>query len=331
MQRHAKQPMNVVFLIYNRPELTRRVFRAIAGARPERLLVVADGPKDERDRRLCDKARDVIDGVDWPCEVFTEYSGENLGCKMRVSTGLDWAFEQVEEAIILEDDCLPHPSFFRYCNEQLAYFRDDARIGHISGNNFQRGGKRTEYSYYFSRFNGIWGWATWRRAWKYYDVDMRIWPEIKAGGWCYDIFPDTDIAEWADKLWTSVYHGEIDTWDAQWLLSCLVNGMYSVLPNVNLVANIGFGDNATRTVEKNDPQANLPVEEMVFPIRHPPYTIMDLTSDVRHFGFAQHNRTRRVKRLYLKLTNRHLYGSILRRIPYIGRIWAAHRSKRSAS
>src|SRR5665648_587346 len=160
----------VAFIIFNRPETTRRVFAEIAKARPTKLLVIADGPRATHpdDAEKCAVVRAIIDGVDWDCEVLKNYSDVNLGCKRRVSSGLDWVFDTVEEAIILEDDCLPHPTFFRFCEEMLAKYRDDKRIAMISGDNFQFGKKRTEYSYYFSRYTHIWGWASWRRAWDNY-------------------------------------------------------------------------------------------------------------------------------------------------------------------
>ena len=153
----------VAFLVFNRPETTRRVFAEIAKARPRKLLLVADGPRrqlpDEHAR--CREVRQIVSGVDWDCEILTNYSEDNLGCVVRVSTGIDWVFTQVEDAIILEDDCLPHPTFFRFCDEMLEMYRVDDRIMTISGDNFQFGRRRWNYSYYFSRYPHIWGWATW--------------------------------------------------------------------------------------------------------------------------------------------------------------------------
>ena len=160
----------VAFLIYRRPDLTARVFEAIARAKPPVLLVVADGPKDAGEEARCAAAREVIEKVDWPCEVRRNYSDANLGCRERVATGLDWVFRQVEEAILLEDDCLPSPDFFAFCEAMLERFRNDDRVGHVSGSNSDRGRASRETSYYFSRYSTIWVWATWRRAWKDYDA-----------------------------------------------------------------------------------------------------------------------------------------------------------------
>src|SRR4028118_433764 len=171
----------VVLIIFNRPAQTEKVFEVIRQAKPPKLLVIADGSRAERpgEAEKCAAARAVIDRVDWDCEVFKNYSDVNLGCDPRISSGLNWVFETVEEAIILEDDCVPHPTFFRYCEELLERYRHDARVMNISGQNVLFGRHRTEYSYYFSRYTLCWGWASWRRAWQYFDVDVKLWPEIR--------------------------------------------------------------------------------------------------------------------------------------------------------
>jgi len=170
----------VVLIIFNRPPTTERVFAEIAKARPQKLFVVADGPRPERsgEAEKCAAARAVIDRVDWECEVLRNYAEVNLGCRQRPPTGISWVFEQVAEAIILKDDCVPHPTFFRFCEELLEKYREDERVMHISGSNFQPGYTRGPFSYYFSRFNPIWGWASWRRAWQHYDLNMKLWAEL---------------------------------------------------------------------------------------------------------------------------------------------------------
>src|SRR5687767_13684909 len=162
----------VALLVFNRPQATARVFEAVARARPPRLLVVADGPRADRpdDGELCHQTRAIIERVDWPCEVMKDYSDTNLGCRKRVSSGLDWVFSNVADAIILEDDCLPEPSFFPFCEELLERYRDDERVAMIRAGNFLEGRRVASTSYYFSRWFHIWGWATWARAWKHNDV-----------------------------------------------------------------------------------------------------------------------------------------------------------------
>ena len=243
----------VVFIIFNRPDTTSRVFAEIAKARPPKLLVIADGPRANHpdDAEKCAAVRAIVDNVDWDCEVLTNYSNVNLGCKRRVSSGLDWVFDIVEEAIILEDDCLPHPTFFQFCEELLEKYRDDERIAMISGNNFLVGKKRTEYSYYFSRYTHIWGWASWRRAWDNYDVDMKLWPEIRDGGWLDDLLDNKKGVWYWNYIFQNVYKGKIDSWDYQWTFSCWIQSAMTIIPTVNLVSNIGFGSGAVHTKEEN--------------------------------------------------------------------------------
>jgi hypothetical protein len=271
----------VAFLIFNRPDTTARVFEAIRQAKPPQLLVVADGPRPDRadDIEKCKAARAIIEGVDWDCEVLTNYSDLNLGCKNRVSSGLDWVFSLVEEVIILEDDCLPHPSFFRFCQDLLDYYRNDERITAISGDNFQFGRKRTGYSYYFSCYNHIWGWATWRRAWQYYDVKMKLWQEIRDGNWLESILGKTQAVKYWTKIFQTYYDGKIDTWDYPWNFACWIQNGLTILPNVNLVSNIGFGEDATHTSSSKSRVANLPVKEINFPLKHPPFLLRHVEAD----------------------------------------------------
>jgi hypothetical protein len=270
----------VAFIIFNRPDTTERVFAEIAKARPPKLLVIADGQRADHsdDAEKCAAVRAIIDGVDWSCEVLTNYSDVNLGCKRRVSSGLDWVFDTVEEAIILEDDCLPHPTFFRFCEEMLEKYRDDERIAMISGDNFQFGRNRTKYSYYFSRYTHIWGWASWRRAWDSYDVDMKIWPEIRDGGWLEDLLGAKKSVWYWKNRFENVYKGKIDTWDYQWTFSCWIQSALTVIPNVNLVSNIGFDSDAVHTKVGNE-FAEMETESMRFPISHPNYILRDSAAD----------------------------------------------------
>jgi hypothetical protein len=271
----------IAFLIFNRPDTTARVFEAIRQAKPPKLLVVADGLRPDRadDIEKCKAARAIIDKVDWDCAVLTNYSDVNLGCKSRVSSGLNWVFDTVEEAIIIEDDCLPHPSFFRFCQELLDYYRDDKRIMAISGDNFQFGRKRTEYSYYFSRYNHIWGWASWRRAWQYYDLKMKLWQEISDGSWLESILGETQAVKYWTKIFQTAYDNKVDSWDYGWTFACWIQNGLTILPNVNLVSNIGFGADATHTSRAIQSVVNNPVREMSFPLQHPPFITRHFEAD----------------------------------------------------
>jgi hypothetical protein len=276
----------VAFLIFNRPATTQRVFDAIARARPPKLLIIADGPRADRpdDRANVAAARSIVERIDWPCEVLKNYSEKNLGCRRRVSSGIDWVFSEVEEAIILEDDCLPHSSFFSYCEAMLSRYRDDERIMHVSGVNFQQGTRRSQSSYYFSRIAHVWGWASWRRAWHNYDVNMTAWPDLRFNGIARQLFPDPIQATFWEHMLDDVHGGAIDTWDVQWVLTCWAQGGLSINPEANLISNIGAGDDATHT--KLDAwYMNLPTCDLG-EITHAPFFVPNVEAD--NFTMREH-------------------------------------------
>jgi hypothetical protein len=270
----------VALFIFNRPEATAKVFAEVARAKPPRLLVVADGPRADRpgEADRCAAARAVVERVDWDCELLTNYSEVNLGCMRRVAGGLDWVFATVEEAVILEDDCVPHPTFFRYCDELLEQYRDDERVMLVSGDNFLLGARQSRDSYYFSRYALVWGWASWRRAWRHYDVDISLWPELRGTSWLLDVHGDKTAARYWAQVLDDVRAGRIDTWDYQWFFACWASGGLCVTPSVNLVSNVGFGAGATHTLNIS-PVADLPAVAMQFPLRHPPDLVRDCEAD----------------------------------------------------
>lgn len=270
----------VALIIFNRPDTTAQVLQAIRLARPPQLFVIADGPRADRpdDARACAAARAVVDQVDWPCEIVRNYSDTNLGCRPRVVSGLNAVFEAVEQAIILEDDCVPHPTFFRYCEELLQRWQDDERVWSISGDNFQFGRRRTPHSYYFSRYPHVWGWATWRRAWRHYDDAMSLWPEARDGGWLTDLFSSPAMAAYWRERFQATYENGESIWDYRWVLTCWLQNGLAALPNVNLVTNIGHGPQATHT-SATGPGANLPTQPMSFPLDHPRHLLRDAQAD----------------------------------------------------
>lgn len=291
----------VAFIIFNRPDTTERVFAEIAKAKPPKLLVVGDGPRNNRpgEAEQVAATRAIVKKVDWDCEVRTNFSEVNLGCRQRVSSGIDWVFEQVEEAIILEDDCLPDPSFFRFCQEMLERFRHDQRIGMVSGDNFQFGRRRNDDSYYFSKYFHIWGWATWRNRWVgCYDVTMAKWPRIRTGGLIADLVGNAREARYWKKIFERVHRGEIDTWDYQWVLANWLENRMSILPSVNLISNIGFDNNATHTKGVSD-LANLARAQVVFPLTHPLGVYRNIQAD--QFSEVNCFRVPLRKRIYNKL------------------------------
>jgi hypothetical protein len=272
----------VTFLIFNRPRLTEQVFNRIAQVRPQTLLMIADGPRSPEDVKPCSEARRILDRIDWDCRVLREFSDHNLGCKRRVSTGLDWAFSQVEETIILEDDCVPSLSFFSFCQELLERYRDDERVFLISGDNFQFGQTRTNDSYYFSRYAHCWGWATWKRAWKQFDVTMSSWPEFKAGGYIKSVCEDPVEQRYWSNAFDLCYKGKINSWAYVWLYTCWAQGALTILPDTNLVSNIGFGSDATHTGDSANSLASLPTGD-IWKIKHPKLVVRHAEADAFTF------------------------------------------------
>jgi hypothetical protein len=279
MTENFKTP--ILFIIFNRRDVTGTVFNAIREIKPSKLYIVADGPRTDKigEKERCEETRKIVDSIDWKCEVFKNYSDINLGCKKRVSSGIDWFFENVEQGIILEDDCLPNKSFFRFCEEMLEKYKDEEKIGMISGDNFQFGKVKNEYSYYFSRYSHIWGWASWRRAWKNYDVDIKSWPQIKKENGLKSIFDNIKDTYYWSSIFNDVHNNKIDTWDYQWSFICFVNNYLSVMPAVNLVSNIGFSPNGSTHTKRISKFSNMKTSELSFPLKIPKEIVRSTESD----------------------------------------------------
>lgn len=275
-------PLNtaILFLVFNRPDTTRQVFDAIRQAKPPRLYVAADGPRVTREGEAerCATVRQIATVVDWKCEVFTLFREQNLGCGRAVSSAISWFFENEEQGIILEDDCLPSQSFFYYCEELLTRYSEDERVMCVSGDNFQRGQRVTNDSYYFSRYPHIWGWASWRRAWKHYDFDLEQWPSFRAARGLRSLSDGNKLFE---SYWKNIFDSarEIDTWDYQWTFSCWAQHGLTALPVVNQVTNIGFGSDSTHAMDAFSPLANLLALELRFPLKHPTTVFRNVKAD----------------------------------------------------
>jgi len=261
----------VLFLVFNRPDTTAKVFEAIRQAKPPRLYVAADGPREGREgeaERVA-KVREIATAVDWPCEVKTLFREKNLGCKYAVSGAITWFFEQEEQGIILEDDCLPSQSFFWFCEELLNCYKKDLRVWHISGNNFYSMIKPSIESYtYGGVFGSIWGWATWRSRWSQYDTEITRFEESLKNQLLQSSYGGGHAVRSRLRDFWAIRHG-LDTWDYQWVFCRWVNSGMTIIPAVNMVLNIGFGDDATHT--KGFPGSNKvrPPEDLQFPITHP--------------------------------------------------------------
>lgn len=278
------QPLEtaVLLLVFNRPKETQQVFTALQQARPSRLYIASDGPREgnDTDQENIMAVREIVAKVDWECTVSTLFREQNLGCKNAVSSAITWFFSHEEEGIILEDDCVPDQSFFLFCQELLAHYRHDTRVMAISGDNYQCGQKRTSFSYYFSRYPHCWGWATWKRAWQLWDGSLRDWPEVNEQGLLENIADGNPLfAPYWRKIFEACFAGNIDSWAYPWTFTCWKQSGMTILPNVNLVSNIGFGPDATHTKREDSRWANLSADAIRFPLDHPPYMIRDFAAD----------------------------------------------------
>ena len=278
----------VVFVLFRRPDRTRRLFEEIRRARPKRLFLIADGPRrgiaDEA--RECERARAVVEDVDWPCEVSRDFADQNIGLKHRIPSGLDRAFGEVDRAIVLEDDCVPHQTFFPFCDELLDRYADEERVMHVAGSQLLRDPPAWSASYHFSRYVHIWGWATWRRAWRNFDVELREWHDLDHGGReerLHEMFADEPERRYWRYVWDNT--GEIEAWSPQWSYVLLAREGLAANPNSNLISNIGFGEDATNAIEDPLGIAARPLDGMHFPLKHPDSIERDAAADaaVSHF------------------------------------------------
>lgn len=281
----------VLFIIFNRPETTRQVFDAIKKARPTRLYIAADGPRKNKtgEEEKCLQSRKVVEEIDWPCKVKTLFSETNLGCGRGPCTAITWFFEHETEGIILEDDCLPSPTFFRFCTELLERYRHDTRVMEIGGNNFDDDHMdEEENSYRFSNQIYIWGWATWKRAWKYHDFNMNQFPEIQKKGYLNYSYDSIYARDFYQYVFSKMHTGDDVTnshtiWDYQWQFACKINSGLTIVPNRNLIQNLGFGEQATNTINPRGVGHNLKIESMRFPLQHPEFIMVDTEKDKQVF------------------------------------------------
>jgi len=270
----------ILFITFRRPGTTKRVFDVIRHLKPAKLYVAQNYCDDKKPEIIENwtSVRNIIENVEWDCEVKKLYRTQYLDAKSSISSAISWFFKHEPEGIILEDDCLPDMTFFRFCADLLEKYRNDDRIASISGNNFQFGRDRTNSSYYFSRYPHIWGWASWRRTWNNYDVDMKYWPEIRDSELLSYILKNKRSLDYWTEIFNRTYNGEIDTWDYQLTFTCWIQNQLNIIPNKNLVSNIGFGMGATHTKDICQ-YANMKTEKMHFPLNHPGYFIQDFISD----------------------------------------------------
>ena len=291
----------VLFIVFNRHDAALQVFEAIKKARPPRLYFAADGARTKDEWEKCSAVRSIVDNVDWPCEVFTLFSDVNQGVKLGETAAMNWFFENEEEGIILEDDTFPDTTFFSFCDEMLEKYRNDERIWNINGNNLMMEWKHdNNESYYFSKhgYGAYWGWASWRRVWKEYDVDMKIYPEIRGKEILESHFLSSNERNEAYKLFDNTMNGRINSWDYQMDLARILNSGHVIIPNKNLITNIGFGEEGTHTVSENDLRNNKDLYSVDFPLIHPDKVEVDPAREMSYFKkYIEPSNFRKLKNL----------------------------------
>ncbi len=275
----------ILFLIFNRPDTTIQVFEQIRKIQPRQLFIAADGPRDykDREREKCELVRKmVLEGIDWDCEVYTQFRSENLGCGLGPATAITWFFESVEAGIILEDDTVPNMSFFSFCESLLDFYKDDERVMHIGGTSFLFK-KKSSRTYYYSRYPNIWGWASWARAWKHYIFNLNSINQLK------DVisFDTLDFTNKERKYWENCFpyvKSNLDNiWDYQWFFTIWKNNGFCITPYMNMVTNIGFGPDGTHTHSKEWKIANMAVFEVNLPLRYPKKLAINKKNDYYTF------------------------------------------------
>ena len=302
----------ILLMTWRRPLETSKVIKALSLVKPENLFISSDGPIPDdpiENKKVLDTRSIIERDINWKCNIQWLRQEVNLGCKLGCTTAIDWFFQNVEEGIILEDDTLPHPDFFQYCQELLQKYRTDDRVWCISGSNFQNGNWRGDGSYYFGRFPLLWGWAGWRNIWEKYDFELKEWPILKDSEMLDFIFNDPLEKEYWSNIWENLFsNGEPDTWCYQWCMKCVINNALIATPNKNLISNIGFGPDAAHTKWEEEP---MPIDEGLGDIIHPTFMIRHALADQYQFDYkfggasirARRNIPARIKNKLKRLLN----------------------------
>ncbi len=311
----------VLFIAFKRYAESKAVMEAIRAARPPRFYFACDGARNDKERKEVEKVRSLAKLVDWPCEFKTNFSDKNLSVKFAPPAAIDWFFEQEEEGIILEDDCLPQPSWFWYAQEMLDHYRHDERIWVVMGNNLMpEWPLKNDDSYYFSShgYGAYWGWASWRRTWRKYDLHMSVWPQLRDSGLLDGNFLSRNERQEAHHLLESSWDGRIHSWDFQLDYGRIMHGCVNIIPNVNLIRNIGFGYGSTHTSSQLDPRNKEEAANISFPLKHPAFMIVDNRRDLTYFErYIQPSALRRFKNLVKKALPQELDKAVT---PFLGKL-----------
>lgn len=278
----------VLFIVFNRPDLTKKTFDRIKSIKPKKLYIAADGPRDKfpEDKQKCFETRSLIlNRIGWECELNTLFNNINLGCGKAPSNAITWFFEQEESGIIIEDDILVNNSFFHFCKLLLKKYEQDSRVMHIAGSN--HGLTITSDSYYFSKRPHVWGWATWKRAWDCFDYKIKSFNDFQSQ--IYHYFGKNDpIINSRIKSWEKTLNESQDIWDYRWFYALIVNNGLSILPSTSLVTNLGFNSEATHTKTKPINYEDMK-SEIEFPLKHPRFILPRVDLDNKYFELERKN------------------------------------------
>ena len=278
---HSPLHTPVALILFKRSEPLQQVFAQIREQQPKKLFLIADGPRQDIAGEVdqCKRARKVVAKIDWPCDVTQIFSDTNMGCGRRMATGINQVFEQVERAIFFEDDCVPHPSFFRFCEELLDHYAEDDQVMHIAGSRLGHKTATTPASYYFSQYMLCWGWASWRRAWQKFDFELKSWAQPHNQHAILDRAFTDDERAFYKRTFNNIASGKENEWCQQWLYACLLNNGLCINPAMNLISNIGIDEHAVHTIDNHNKVHFLKTHEMPFPLRHPEQKTTDSEAD----------------------------------------------------
>jgi hypothetical protein len=277
----------VLLIIFNRPDTTAQVFEAIRKAKPGKLYVSADAPRpgNEKDSVDCEATRKIVLKVDWECDVHYRFLDQNLGCGYGPASAISWAFENEDRLIVLEDDCVPSLPFFDYCYHCLERFCDDERVWLVSGRSHHEDSPHFQnQDYIFSHYGHTWGWATWKRCWDHFDIDMKKWDRFHAQGGFLNSYYSEKEGKFQNSLFAKLSTEEnisSHAWDYQWLLAIQANGGLSITPSKNLIHNIGsFGTHSDGQLKCH----TLPASEEFKVTKEPDFVLANREYDQMHFN-----------------------------------------------
>ena len=311
----------ILFLVFNRYHITLQVFETIKKERPKKLYIAADGPRNDNENDLskCLKVREIFEMVDWDCEVFTLFQDNNLGPTNSQMIAINWFFEHENEGVILEDDALPNKTFYMFCYLLLDRYRNDHRVSMISGCNFQQQSKHGNADYYFSKYPNTYGCAMWKRSWTHMDINLTDWPDFLSAGGLEDFSNSSGVRRKFKEAFNDIYENpKLRGWDTRFMFSSLKNGAVAIVPNVNLIKNIGFGPDATNTTTTESPQAMLETFNINLPLKHPSIISRNLFADEFEGITCHYKRSVIEKILYYSFSWKKLY--IILKTKYSGAI-----------